>query len=254
MIAGPEISTLSLNGLTRGQTTVLTIGGTNLLPDPVLVSSAPIEKQVLRPGAKPERIEVEVTIPATAPAGHFPLRVQTPRGISGAMTIADDSLPQVPFVESSPEKPIALPVAISGTLSGQQVAKVYFAGKAGQHLVVDLESRRLGAGIDPVLELRNPRGAPLNIAWGRSQLTGDTRIEANLFVDGVYTVELHDLAYKAPGQNTYRLKLGDLKLIDTTFPSAVAAGCPSVRCWPSGRASSPRRRWPSICKTRRRAS
>ncbi|MGE5191986.1 MAG: LamG-like jellyroll fold domain-containing protein [Deltaproteobacteria bacterium] len=220
----PEISGLSLNGLTRGQTTVLTISGANLLPDSLLVSTAPIEKQVVRPGGTPERIEVEVTVPATAPAGHFPLRVQTPHGISGALTVAVDSLPQVRFAESAPDKPVPLPVAISGAMTGQQVVKVHFAGKAGQHLVVDLECKRLGSAMEPVLELRNPRGAPLNIAWGRPQFRGDTRIETNLFADGVYTVELHDLTYKAPGQNSYRLKIGDLKLIDTTYPSAVAAG------------------------------
>ncbi len=222
--AGPEIASLSLYGLTRGQTMVLAITGTNLLPEPVLVSSAPIEKQVLRPGATPERIEFEITVPATAPAGHFPVRVQTPRGISGPLTVAVDSLPQIPFAESSAEKPVALPVAISGSLSGQQQLKVLFVGKAGQRVVIDLECKRLGAAMDPVLELRNPRGAPLSIAWGRPQYGGDTRIEAHLFADGVYSVEIHDLAYKAPGQNSFRLKIGDLKLIDTTFPSAVSAG------------------------------
>jgi hypothetical protein len=220
----PEIAALSLNGLTRGQTTVLAITGTNLLPDPVLVSTAPLEKQVVRPGATAERIEVEVTVPATAPAGHFPLRVQTSHGISGALTVAVDSLPQIPFAESAPDKPVPLPVAISGTLTGQQVLKVYFAGKAGQHLIVDLECKRLGSVMDPVLELRNPRGAPLTIAWGRPQFRGDTRIDANLFVDGIYAVELHDLAYKALGRNNYRLKIGDLKIIDATFPPAVTAG------------------------------
>ncbi len=222
--AGPEIASLSLHGLTRGQPTIVAVSGSNLLPDPVLVSSAPIEKQVLRPGATAERVEFEVTVPATAPAGHYPLRVQTPRGISGALAIAVDSLPQMPFAEPSPDKPTSLPVAISGNLTGQQQAKVYFAGKAGQRLVIDLECKRLGSAMDPVLELRNPRGAPLNIAWGRPQYRGDTRIEAHLFADGVYSVELHDLAFKAPGQNRYRLKIGDLKLIDTTFPSAVSAG------------------------------
>ncbi len=222
--AGPEIASLSLNGLTRGQATVLALSGTNLLPDPVLVPVAAFEKQVLRPGATPERIEFEVTVPAAAPARHLPLRVRTPAGISGALPVAVDSLPEVSFAGSSPEKPVAVPAAISGTLSGDQVARFFIAGKAGQRLVVDLECRRLGSAMDPVLELRNPRGAPLNIAWGRPQYRGDTRIEANLFVDGIYLLELHDLAYKAPGQNNYRLKIGDLKLVDTTFPPAVAMG------------------------------
>lgn len=221
---GPEITATSLAGLARGQTTVLTIRGTNLLPDPVVVSTAPLERQVVRPGASAERIDVELTVAATAPAGHFPLRIQTPRGISGPLTIAVDSLPELPYAESSVDKPVPIPVAISGTLAGEQQAKVYFAGKAGQRVIIDLECKRLGSAMDPVLELRNPRGAPLSIAWGRPQFRGDTRIEATLFADGVYTVELHDLAYKAPGQNLYRLKIGDLKLVDTTFPPAVASG------------------------------
>jgi hypothetical protein len=225
--AGPEVTALSLHGLMRGHPTVVAISGMNLLPDPVLVSSAAIEKQVLRPGATAERLEFEITVPAAAPAGHFPLRVETPRGISGAHAIAIDSLPQVAFAESSPEKPVPLPVAISGSLTGQQQAKIFFAGKAGQRLVIDLECKRLGSAMDPVLELRNPRGAPLNIAWGRPQFRGDTRIEAHLFMDGIYSVELHDLAFKAPGQNPFRLKIGDLKLIDTTFPPALSAGTQS---------------------------
>ncbi|HEY2253893.1 MAG TPA: hypothetical protein VGH74_22615 [Planctomycetaceae bacterium] len=222
--AGPEISSLSLSGITRGQTSILTVTGTNLLPEPVLVSAAPIEKQALRPGATAERIEFDVTVPATAPAGHFPIRVQTPRGISGPLTVAVDSLPEIPYAESTPDKPVALPVAVSGSLSGQKVAKIYFVGKAGQRVVVDLECKRLGAAMDPVLELRNPRGAPLSIAWGRPQYGGDTRIEAHLFADGVYSVEIHDLKYQAPGENRFRIKIGDLKLIDTTFPAAVSSG------------------------------
>ncbi|MBI3865158.1 MAG: hypothetical protein HY290_25060, partial [Planctomycetia bacterium] len=70
--AGPEIAGLSLLGLTRGHTTILAISGSNLLPEPALVSTAPIEKQTLRPGATAEKIEFEITVPATAPAGHFP--------------------------------------------------------------------------------------------------------------------------------------------------------------------------------------
>jgi len=65
--AGPEIASLSLSGITRGQTSVLAISGKNLLPEPVLVSSVPIEKQVLRPGATAERVEFEITQGAKGP-------------------------------------------------------------------------------------------------------------------------------------------------------------------------------------------
>lgn len=222
--AGPEIAGLSLRGLQSGQTTVLAVTGTNLQPAPQLVLPFATERTTLRPGGTAERLEFEIALPAAAPTGHYPLRVRTSRGISGGLTLAVDPLPQIPYAEGAPDKPVELPVAISGELSGQQQHRLYFAGKAGQRVVIDLECKRLGSAMDPVLELRNPRGAPLHIAWGRPQYRGDTRIESVLFADGIYSIDLHDLAYKAPGQNAYRLKIGDLKIIDTTFPPAVAPG------------------------------
>lgn len=222
--AAPQIRGLSLYGLQSGQTSVLTVTGANLLPTPGLVLPFAADRVVPRPGATAERVEFEVALPASVAAGHYPLRVRTAAGISGALTLAVDALPQVAYAESTPDKPVALPIAISGAITGEQQHRVYFTGKTGQRVVVDLECKRLGSAMDPVLELRNPRGAPLNIAWGKSQYRGDTRIEATLFADGVYGVDLHDLAYKAPGSNSYRLKIGDLKIIDTTFPPAVASG------------------------------
>ena len=224
--AAPEINALSIRGLQSGTTSVLAVSGTNLGPSPQLVAPFATEKIAVRPGATAERVEFEIAVPAGAPAGHYPVRVQTVHGISGALTVAVDALAQVPFVEGTADQPVTLPVAVTGLLNGQQQHRIYFAGHPGDKLVFDLECKRLGAAMDPVLELRNPRGVPLTIAWGKPQFRGDTRIEATLFAEGVYSVDLHDLAYNAPGQNSYRLKIGNLKLVDMTFPPAVAAGGP----------------------------
>lgn len=222
--APPVANRLSVNGLQSGQTTVLEVTGANLLPDPQLLLPFPVEKSVLRPGATANRVVWELTVAASIPAGHYPLKIQTAHGVSSTMPIAVDALPQLPVPETSADKPLTLPAALSGTLSGQQQVKVFFAGKAGQRLVIDLECKRLGSAMDPVLEFRNPRGAPLGIAWGKPQYDGDTRIETHLLADGVYSVELHDLAYKAPGLNHFRLKLGELKIADAAFPPAISAG------------------------------
>jgi hypothetical protein len=221
---GPELAALSQYGVTRGSTVVLALTGTNLLPEPKLVSTIPFQNVALRPGATPEKVEFEVTVPATQPTGHFPVRVATSAGTSGALTLAVDGLPQSVYAPTTADAPLKPPLALSGAISGQQQVKLHFAGAAGQRLVADLECRRLGSAMDPVLELKGPKGAPLAIAWGQSHLKGDARIETMLAQEGVYTLELHDLAYKAPGQNPFRLKLGDLKLVDATFPPAVEAG------------------------------
>lgn len=220
----PEITSVSPLGIQAGTKSVLTIRGTNLLPEPKVVLGVPVDVQTIRPGAKPNELVVEITVPPGIAAGHYPLHVQTARGISGTLPVAIDGLPQIAAQSGTPDKPISLPTALSGTISGQQQFKVFFQGKAGQRIVVDLECKRLGSGMDPVLELKNPRGAPVQIAWGKPHLNGDARIETVLSADGLHSVELHDLAYKAPGQNNFRLKIGDLRLIDTSYPSAISIG------------------------------
>ena len=88
--------------------------------------------------------------------------------------------------------------------------------------MADVEARRIGARLDPVLEIKTERGTPLTIEWGKVFLKGDTRAVVKLPADGLYYAELHDLSYKAPGQNAFRLVLGDLQFVDTYFPPAVA--------------------------------
>ena len=219
----PEVASTSLFGLQSGQTTTLVIRGANLLPDPVVLLPFPLEKQVLRPSASPGQIEVELTLAPSVSAGTYALRVQTPHGVSGAVPIAVDALPQSPIAAVG-DNPLALPAAVSGTLSGQDRVRIPFTGQAGQRIVADLECRRLGAEMLPVLELKNAQGTPLSIEWGHRQYAGDARIEVRLPADGLYAIELHDLSYKAPGRNPFRLKLGDLKLVDRVLPPVATAG------------------------------
>ncbi|MGQ0636252.1 MAG: hypothetical protein ACT4QC_16685 [Planctomycetaceae bacterium] len=220
----PEIAKLSVRGLQTGATSLLTVTGRNLLPDPRLLLPFVDDQPLLQPDATETKVEFKVSVPASVAAGHYPVRIQNGHGISSALTVAVDSLSQTLYAESSPEKPVPLPVAISGSLSGQEQARVYFRGTKGQHVVVDLECKRLGSAMEPVLELRSPHQTPVAIAWGKSQYRGDTRIDVTLTEDGVYSVDLHDLAYKATGQNSYRLKIGDLKIVDATFPPAIVVG------------------------------
>ena len=42
---------------------------------------------------------------------------------------------------------------------------------------------------------------------------------AVLPADGLYFVELHDLAYKAPGNTPFRIRVGDLRVVDRFMPS-----------------------------------
>lgn len=229
----PKILSLSLNGLQIGRTTRLVIRGQNLNRRPVVRLPLKQVKARIGKGSNAGRVVVDLSVPDDAPTGFFPLRVQTDDGLSNAVVVAFDRLQQRPAEGTSAENPARLPAAFSGTVSGAQRRQVYFRGRAGDHIVAEVESRRLGATMDPVLEIKNARGTPLKIAWGHVALKEDTRAETTLPADGIYYVELHDLAFRAPGQSAFRLKVGDLKLVDAWFPPAVPRGS-SVALRPIG--------------------
>ena len=58
--AAPVVSGVDLRGLEIGRVTRLTLTGTDLLPNPRLLTTAKLKKQTLLPGGKPERIVLEV--------------------------------------------------------------------------------------------------------------------------------------------------------------------------------------------------
>jgi len=231
--AAPQISTVSLRGLQIGQTTRLVLTGKNLAPNPLLLAPVTGIKTKVVEGSNAGQLTIDITLADNAPAGLFPFRVSTAGGLSNPQTLAVDRLPQRPLTAASDKAPAQLPVALSGLISGPQIARGFVQAKKGQRLVADVESRRLGANCEPVVEIKNARGTPLAIEWSKVPLKGDTRAEVTVPDDGVYTIEVHDLSYKAPGNSPFRVKIGDLMLVDAVFPPAATAGS-EIRVTPVG--------------------
>lgn len=220
--AAPVINNLSSRGLPLG-TSTLVLSGNDLLPEPRLVLPAPIAAQTLKEGASPNQLQIEITLDSSVPPGIYPLRLATSQGISAPVPVAIDALAEQPF---SPEV-ASLPVALTGTLQGSAVLRTSFTGRKGQPLVVDIEGRRLGVELNPVLHLLDGRGVQLAYAAPSSALAGDARIVAQLPADGRYTVELHDALYQGPGAGTFRLKIGEFYYADQVFPLGVRRGLKS---------------------------
>lgn len=219
-LAAPRISVVSPRGLQAGATTLLTIEGTDLLPIPRLLLSGPIPLQAIRPGATPTRVQFEVTLPADLQPGMYHLRLATEQGASNPVVIGIDDLPEVPFSSSISQ----LPVALFGSLNGADVLKTTISGRKGQRLVIDLEARRLGANFDPLIELYDARHVQLAYAQAQTRLSGDARLEAVLPADGAYTVELHDVLFGAGSPSQFRMKMGELRYADLTFPLSWRRG------------------------------
>ncbi|MBI1347707.1 hypothetical protein GC163_15640 [bacterium] len=220
----PDVARLTQPGFSSGSTTQVVMVGKNLLSQPeVIVPVAGVTTEIVGE-PKDDRLTVKLTIADHVRPGFYPLYVRTANGISEPQPMAIDWLPHRNATEVTAMQPATLPAALFGTLAGGQEQKAYFQGTKGQRIVADLELKRLGGKANPVLELKTAQGTPITIAWGSAALQGDVRLEHRLPADGLYYVELHDLVYRAPGPNSYRLKLGDLKFVDHTFPPASQPG------------------------------
>jgi hypothetical protein len=218
--ASPLLRNVDRLGLQIGGSTVLTLDGDNLLPEPKLILSAPIVKQVVQPKATANRVVIEVTLDKAATPGLYNLRLANENGVSSAKVVAVDHLPQ----RTWEAKVASLPVSLHGTLSGSNKLTTSFSGKAGQAILCEVEAQRLGGKLRPVLHLHDESGRELAYAFPKPSLGGDARLKATLPVDGLYTVEVHDSQYAAGAPGNFRLKLGSWQYVDAVFPAAVRRG------------------------------
>ena len=218
--AVPVVSGVDLRGLEIGRVTKITLTGTDLLPNPRLLTTARLKKQTLLPGGKPERIVLEVELEEASQPGLENWWLVTDGGVSSRSLLATDALPQRVFSE----KVDSLPVALHGSVAGSQVREVRFSAKAGQELLCEVEAQRLESRLRPALKLFGPKGNLLKLALPRTALRGDTRLEAVLPSDGEYLLQLHDLQFAAPAPGHFRLKMGSWFYADLAFPSTIQRG------------------------------
>lgn len=218
--APPTITNISLRGLQIGGTTTLVVEGTELLPNPVFVAPFPIASQSIKGNPQSKRIEIDVQIPAETTPGLFQVRVANSKGISNPVVVGLDRLPQLPFSATVAN----LPVALHGNLTGPQILLTKFHGTKGQRIVVDVEARRLGASLQPIVRIQDAAGR--QVAWSpaRISIAGDARAEVTLPADGEYRVELHDLLFRGAAPGFFRLKIGELHFADLAFPLGIQVG------------------------------
>ncbi|MCH2570600.1 MAG: hypothetical protein MK103_04445, partial [Planctomycetes bacterium] len=145
--AAPEIEKLSLHGLRSGATTTLTIHGRELLSDSTVLLSVPVAFQFVRKESNDTRLHLDLRLDESTPSGIYQLRVANSQGVSNAVFVGIDRLPQISMSETLD----TLPVAMSGVLSTTQTVRSSFMGNAGDQVVVEVEAKRIGSSLDPVI-------------------------------------------------------------------------------------------------------
>ncbi len=218
--AEPTLSDISPRSLQIGATTKLTLRGQQLDgPQRLLIGGLTVEAAA-SDNAQPKQVEYEVTLPDDAAPGVYPCWFAGANGVSNVIPLTVHHLPSQSFEPQIS----ALPAALQGTVQGGQILTTSFRGTKGQRIVLEIESRRLGSKLRPVIRLFNPKGTQLAWSQGEDRLDGDSRCETVLTEDGEYSVQVHDLLYKGQAPGLFVLKVGDLATADMAFPLGVQRG------------------------------
>ncbi|MDQ6666461.1 MAG: hypothetical protein M3Z23_18940, partial [Acidobacteriota bacterium] len=112
----------------------------------------------------------------------------------------------------------AIPVTINGTLTGADRDIYRVSAKAGERRAFEVEARRCGSAIDPVLILLDEHGKQLARNDDARGIGVDSRLDYTFPREGSYFIEVHDARYSKQEQNFYRLKIGSYLYAESVFP------------------------------------
>ena len=235
--AAPQLAELEPRGAERGRPFTLTITGRNLGEGSVVVSGLPATFTPLAPAPNQRSMATRyatflVEPKPDTPVGVYPIRVQTPDGISNVLLFTIGSFPELAEEESRPgvarpnsndsiESAQALPngpLVVNGKLSGPERDLYRITAKAGERRVFEVEARRSGSAIDPVIRVLDASGKAIARSEDALGLSLDARVDVTFPKDGNYYLEVHDARFSAQEQNFYRLKMGAYPYADELFP------------------------------------
>jgi hypothetical protein len=229
LCAQPTITDLQPRGAQRGRPFTLTIAGKNLTEGARVWSTMPATFTPLAPAKMGAAFLVEPT--ANIPVGVYPIRVETPEGISNIQLFAVSAFPEYLEDESRPgalpnsndtietAQPLPNgPLVLNGTLRGPERDIFRVSAKSGEKRVFEVEARRCGSAIDPVIEIQDASGRAIARSEDTPLLGLDARVEVTFPREGYYYVVLHDARYSTQAANFYRLKAGQYEYPTEVFP------------------------------------
>jgi hypothetical protein len=236
--AAPVITQLEPRGAEIGRPFTLTAVGrylgdgarlTSPLPGTFTPVATPQGQGMMMAAGRAASFLVELR--ADAAPGVYPVRVETSAGISNILLFTLGKFPEVTEEESQPyskpnqndsietAEPIrSAPVVVNGTLRGPERDVYRVSGKAGERRVFEVEARRCGSAIDPVLRILDGSGKQLARDDDAAGTSLDARIDFTFPAEGNYYVEVTDARFSTQAQNFYRLKMGSYPYADGIFP------------------------------------
>ena len=178
--------------------------------------------------ANDQEVLVEVSAGRDAVPGYREVRVSGPDGISNPKLVRIDTLSQT--AESEPNDSLdqanVIPrgAAGVGVLDDRDADHFRIEARRGEQLAIDLEARRLGAPITPVVTVLTAEGHPLIQRRETPGLEGDCRFSFTFPTDGAYVIQVRDNLYGGSAGSSYRLRVTTEPYATGLFPLGGQAG------------------------------
>jgi hypothetical protein len=233
--AAPVITELKPRGAEIGRAFTLTAIGRNIGEGARITTTMPATFTPViasaTPGTMVRGASFLVELKAEAAPGVYPIRIETGSGISNILLFTLGTFPEVTEEESMPgalpnsndsietAQPLrSTPLVVNGTLRGPERDMYRVSGKAGEHRVFEVEARRCGSAVDPVLRILDGSGKQLARSDDSPGAGLDARLDFTFPKEGYYYVEVTDARFSNQGQNFYRLKMGAYRYAEGIFP------------------------------------
>ncbi len=226
--AGPELTNLHPPGGQRGTAVKLELQGYGLTGETKILSNIPGSFTRLTT-AGPQLLFL-LEIRSEAPVGIYPIRVETQEGISNIQLFSVGAFPEITETESeddetknandSPDSAqgVDAPVIVNGTLEGPEHDVFRINAHAGERLVFEVEARRMGSALDPVLHIFDAEGRLIGRNNDARGLGVDPRLAVVFDKTGDYFIEVYEARFSKQDRNFYRLKIGEFAFAEALFP------------------------------------
>lgn len=224
--APPSVTKVTPLGIAPGQTSELTLNGSQLAGVTQLwstwgVSIAPTK-------AEDGSLSFSVELPNDAQLGLHAIRVISPDGASDLRLMLVDDLSSVGEGQgnNTPDsaQSISTSCAIDGHVDNLSRDFYQFEVSADQRVSFEVLARRLGSPLDPSIILYDQQGHELAYADDSEGLSGDCQLCHTFETAGTYIIELRDIRYAGGGGHFYRLRIGDFPCLNVPNPMGVQRG------------------------------
>lgn len=180
--------------------------------------------------ANPNELKLELDVATDAPLGSRQVRLATAEGISNPIDFTVSHLPEIketgePISLEAAQK-ISLPTAVTGRLRNPGETDFYrFAARKGQKIVLEILGQRFGQQIDSSLAVLDKNGAEL--ARNEDSIGNDSVIIFDAPADDEFVASVRDFRLQGGGGYRYRLLIGELPFVSSSFPFGGRRGEPT---------------------------